>query len=295
MTYFSYAKHIFERLQIKNPMKTLIYNYPFFDKDKFNKMFHNKKITNQYGGGDKNTYITYKNIKYKFTRVDDGDGYLYYALYQSERETNPMCIMIIIEKEINNCAINEISYDDKCFVEKNPEDGKKWSGSDLLKIAFKLIDKIKDKYNLKTVTLTDNSQKTCKNGKNIDLGLMLTLISGDTWYGRYGFLPKDKNLKKEYDSNKKIIKNTKLSDVPYFREMMNNALKKYYKNNKKLEEEIMRTYDEYCKHNKRLKSFLSFLLEYYDATCEMFYDFYISLARKLGIFPMKGVSFIKKL
>ena len=256
------------------------------------KIFHNKTIKNQYGGGDKNTYITYKNEKFNFSRVND-DGFLFYALYQigSNRE----CIMIIIEKDINNCSINTLSYDDNCFPEKKEKNGIKWSGSDLLKIAFKLIEKIKDKYKLKTITLTDNSQKICSEGKSLDLGLMLTLISGDTWYGRYRFRPKDKNLQKAYKKNKEIMENTKIQDVLYFKDMLQKSLKKYYKNNKKIQEEIINKYNEYFIQNNTLKSFLSLLLTYYDATCEMFYDFYINLASKLGLVQMFGKSFIKKI
>lgn len=292
MSNFTYAKHIFERLKIKDPIKTIIYNYPSFDKELFKKVFNNKKIINQYGGGDKDTYITYKNEKFLFSRVDD-DGYLFYALY--EVGGNRECIMIVVEKDINNCSIAGLLYDDKCFADKKIEKGEKWSGSDLLKIAFKLIEKIKDRYKIKTITLTDNAQKFCRKGKQIDLGLMLTLISGDTWYGKYGFRPKDKNLHKAYEKNKEIMKNTKTSDVPYFKEMLEKSLKKYYKNDKKLQEEILGKYNEYCDENKKLKNFLSLLLNYYDATCEMFYEFYIDLASKLGITKMKGENFIRKL
>lgn len=290
--YFLYARHIFERLKIKEPMKTLLYNYQFFDKKQFEKIFGNKKIKNQYGGGDKNTILTYKDNKFIFSRVDD-DGYLYYTLYQEDNDDNQMCIMIMIEKDEKNCSIHSLSYDDKCFSGKSIEDNNKWSGSDLLKIAFMLINKIKIKYKLKSITLTDNSQKFCKNGKYIDFGLMLILISGDTWYGKYGFYPKDKNLRKTYENNKNIIKTTKLQDVPYFRNMLEITVKKYYKNNKEIQDQIIKTHDEHYEVNTRLKSFLSYLLEYFDITCEMFYDFYLVLSSKLGITRMYGVNFIK--
>lgn len=296
MTYFAYAKHIFERLKIKNPFRTLIYNFPFFDKEKFNKMFHNKNIKNQNGGArDKSTFVVYKGEKYLFTRVEEDDGYMYYALHQNQNELEQMCIMITVERELNNCDIHTLSYDKNCFAEKTIDKNKEWAGSDLLKISLLLINKIKDKYKIKTITLTDNAQKFCRERKNIDLGLMLTLISGDTWYGKYGFRPKNKILQKEYDKNKKIIKNTRMLDAPYFKSMLEDALKKYYKKNNKMQEEIMETYDEYCKHNKRLKNFLSFLLEYYDITCELFHEFYLELSIKLDIYPLYGKSFIKYL
>ena len=83
--------------------------------------------------------------------------------------------MIIVEKDINNCSIAGLSYYDNCFTDKKKGNESKWSGSDLLKIAFKLIEKIKDRYKIKTVTLTDNEQKFCRKGKQIDLLLTLNL------------------------------------------------------------------------------------------------------------------------
>lgn len=302
MSYFTYAKHIFERLGFRNPMKLLGDNYPWFDKEKFNKMFHGKIIKNQYGGGDKKAYIIYKNKKFNFSRVEDKDGYLYYAIYQEQDESNEMCIMITIEKEIKSCDIHTLSYDEKCFSNKkdkiNEKDKKnkdvvKWSGRDLLQIAFKIIDEVKDNYDVKTITLTDNSQKFCRMGKSLDLGLMLILLTGDTWYGKHGFRPKDKIDRKIYDRNKEIIKKTKLKDVKYLKSMLKESLDKYYAKNKDFQEEIIKTYDEYCKLNKRLKSFLSFLFEYYNITCEMFYDFYKDLAYKIGVVSLYGKSFVK--
>ena len=67
----------------------------------------------------------------------------------------------------------------------------------------------KDRFNIDKIILTDNSIKKCGN-KNIILSTMLILLTGNTWYGKYGFRPydniKDKlnrrmNIKYEHNQN----------------------------------------------------------------------------------------------
>jgi len=55
------------------------------------------------------------------------------------------------------------------------------------------------------ITLTDNSIKSC--GKvDIKLAQMLTLLTGNTWYSKYGFRPikteDNSYIIDEYDNNK---------------------------------------------------------------------------------------------
>jgi hypothetical protein len=45
---------------------------------------------------------------------------------------------------------------------------------------MKLVKKYKDKYDIKTIILKDNSIKKCNNN-NIKLPIMLILLTGDTW------------------------------------------------------------------------------------------------------------------
>jgi hypothetical protein len=292
--YLEKAKYIFTKLKIKEPLRTAIHNMHFIGEKEFYKMFNTRTNYQKGGEYDEEIYITYKNNKFLFSRFNDGD-YMYYALHENENLNNSTCIMIIIEKEIHNCSIQTLSYDDKCFEKQITKYNNKYTGSDLLKLALKLIDKIKDRYKLKTITLQDNAQKYCGKNKKINLGMMLTLITGNTWYGKYGFLPKEKDKRSLYDTNKKIVETTRMKDVPILKVMIEKALNKYYKNNKKIINSVMETYNEYLKHDKRIKSFLSYLLEYYEITCEMFYDFYEELYSKMNLTNFYNKSFIKKI
>ena len=51
-----------------------------------------------------------------------------------------------------------------------------------------MLKKYKNKLGINMIILTDNSIKIC-NKKNIILSKMLILLTGDTWYGKYGFKP----------------------------------------------------------------------------------------------------------
>lgn len=295
MGYFDRGKYIFSQLKIKDPLSTIIHNYNGYTMTTdYNKYFAGK-ISNQKAGGKikDDIYLTYKNKKYLFAKTHDGD-FLYYALHENENEDEPICIMIIVEKDINNCSIQTLSYNEKCFNTKDQLQFKS-TGSDLLKIALKFIDKIKDKYNIKTITLTDNSKKYCTTKKQIRLGLMLTLLTGDTWYGKYGFRPKEKTMQKAYEKNKKIIEELRLPKIPFFKNMIEKILKTYYGKEKDVYDPIIETLEEYYSANKRLFKFLSYFLAHYEHLCETFFDFYEELARKIGITDFYGVDFIKYL
>jgi hypothetical protein len=298
MPNFKKAKYIFDKLKIKNPLETVFYNMNNFDEKLFHKIFSGEM--KQDGGGniggnyDEDIYIEYKKEKYLFSRFKE-DDYIFYALHQNEDIGEPMCIMIIIEKDEKNCSIQTISYNDKCFAKKNIFKLEKTKGGDLLKLALKLIDMIKNKYKIKTITLTDNAQKKCGDKKKINLSMMMTLMTGDTWYGKYGFIPKEKKMIERYEKNKDIINNTRIESVLFFKEMMDNAVNKYYKDNKKMIKAVMNTLEEYYIHNKKLSSFLQYLLGYYDVTCEMFYEFYEDLYQQLGLYNFYAKNFIKKI
>ena len=69
----------------------------------------------------------------------------------------PECLIVDINKELGIAHLTSISYNDKCFDIKSIQK----SGSSLLNLSLKLIDKIKLHYNLKKITLTDFSRKYC--------------------------------------------------------------------------------------------------------------------------------------
>jgi hypothetical protein len=63
-----------------------------------------------------------------------------------------------------NCAIIDcVYYDEGCIYSDMKDEYK--SGGTILKIALKLIDKVKEKYKLGYIRLQDNSYKQCYNVK----------------------------------------------------------------------------------------------------------------------------------
>lgn len=89
-----------------------------------------------------------------------------------------------------------------------------------MKLSLKLIDKIKDKYKLKYISLLDHSTKICHNigGNRILLPMMMTLLYGETWYGKFDFRPYNEHdikrtnfLYKKYLENKYMMENSKMT------------------------------------------------------------------------------------
>jgi hypothetical protein len=81
-----------------------------------------------------------------------------------------------------------------------------------------------------------------------------------------------------------------LNDIPFFKIIFINSLKKYYGTKKKFIKIISDTLEDYYKHDKKLKSFLSYILEYYENTCEIFYE---ELYKKIGLKDFTNTTFIK--
>jgi hypothetical protein len=133
---------------------------------------------------------------------------------------------------------------------------------------------------------------------------MLTLLTGNTWYGniknfcscprnknhtefclygKYDFKPVNERLIKKYDNNKKIMNTIKLKDID---------LIKYLKMTK-LNKEVIDNATKFIKTHQSLllKDYLSSFLKEYDKTCEYFYDFYFTLFDDLGLYNFNHHTF----
>jgi len=163
-------------------------------------------------------------------------------------------------------------------------------GSLLLKITLKMFKKYHKKLNIKHVILTDNSLKFCKDiNDSIKLSLMLTLLTGHTWYGKYGFRPfdietynYDNILLDNYNKNIEIInsitikkanilKYIELTGVSHIIEVVKKVL--------------------VINPNMLLKDFLTNFLKEYDKTCKYFYKFYRILYQDIGLFSFQHYPF----
>lgn len=114
---------------------------------------------------------------------------------------------------------------------------------------------------------------------------MLTLLTGDTWYGnhKYGFTPADKKLIKYYANNKKIMNTITLKDINLIKYLLMS----------KLDEKVIEKSKEFiAKHQLLLvKDYLTKFLKEYDKTCEYFYDFYQELYIDLGLYNFHHRTF----
>jgi hypothetical protein len=220
------------------------------------------------------------------------------------------CVIIIISVANKIAEIHGISNEILCLVDTNVSNDTKVLaniqkrlpsffmstdtntniGSHLLKITLKIIKKYANKLGINKIILKDNSLKQCGNNK-IKLANMLILLTGHTWYGKYGFRPADnttntidKFLNKKYDANIKIINNMTITHA---------NLLKYIKMTKKASLIIQTKNILKQNPNMLLKDFLNKFLEKYDKTCKYFYMFYEQLFYDLNLTKLQNESFIK--
>ena len=227
-------------------------------------------LADQIGGGKK-LKVIYNDREYVFNEAMDKNYYILYSKDEFE------CVAIIIDLENKIAEIHGIGNYTSCLDDINTN-----IGSTLLKITLKMIKKYKDKLDIKKILITDNSLKKCNN-KSIKLSLMLTLLTGDTWYGKYGFKPVDDTLIKYYDNNKKIMNTITLKDID---------LIKYLKMSK-LDQNIIEKSKKFIeKHQSFLvKDYLTQFLKEYDKTCKYFYDFYEQLFIDLALYNFNRNTF----
>jgi hypothetical protein len=188
---------------------------------KNNKLFKYKSIIdrlNKYiqNGGNKKIYkIEYKDEEYTFELLDDIDPTSKIYVLQS-KNSDTDCVMLSIDTENKLASINNITTfpDLKCSDTLITN-----IGSHLMIIVIKLIKKYKDEFDVNKILLTDHSFLYCENIKaNIILSDLYILKTGNTFYGKFGFLPYDenKNYKKlyisQYNKNKEILHNLLVKD-----------------------------------------------------------------------------------
>jgi len=248
------------------------------------------------------------------------DGY--FILFS--RNENYECVTIVISQDDNIAEIHGIGNYEGCLMNTNTNIGshlccrqsasadclnaiQNWSqqvksaffpsemrtfelrAPHLLKITLKMLKKYAKRLNINKISLKDNSVKKC--GDNtIQLCKMMILLTGHTWYGKYGFRPRH-NIKNEIDKykNDKYMNNVKIISKITIKDI--NILK-YIKMTKK--DSLKMQTEDALKNNPDmlLKDFLSRLLEKYDKTCKYFNIFYEKLYNDIGLTDFQGGSFI---
>jgi len=238
----------------------------------------------QVGGGS--IIMKIKGTKFNFYKVDFGNS-VTYNLHKDNNEQESECIIIMVDKENKVANIHNLSYDDKCFTENNVKHIVK-SGSSLLAIAIYFVHKIKKHYKITKVEVTDNATKICnENHKPIRIWIMSTLKYGDTWYGKFGFIPKYGDEKNDYIENKKLMKNLLVKDTNIM-----NIIEEYskklgyddmYKNIKKMNDDFK---------NEKVTTFISSFLNKFDETCELFSEICNKIVKDIGLNNMFRISYV---
>ena len=113
---------------------------------------------------------------------------------------------------------------------------------------------------------------------------MLSLLSGNTWYGQYGFRPIkiqnnkyvfDEFEKKKYEENKKIMETIKVTDFDLLKFISMTKNESLISATKKIIQKMP---------DMLLKDFLSNHLQEFDKTCKYFAKFYEHLYNKISVY-----------
>jgi len=241
----------------------------------------NSKIKKIHGGEYKKEFIIeYKGNEYIFKRLHDDKNKLVLYSYDGELED---CVSLVIDKEKKKVSLTSFGKYSGCFQEETN------IGSNLLKITLKMIEKYKDYFKINKITLRDTSTFYCKTNEPLDMAIMKTLLTGDTWYGAYGFRPYTLNNElsevgnKIYNENKKIMNTLLLKDlnIEKYLLLINKKFPKEF-----TKETILNIINYESKKPKRLLK--DFLLKFnnlktFDVTCKYFSIFYRELFNDIGL------------
>ena len=245
--------------------------------------------------------FTYNDTKFNFFRTKTNSNIHFHIYPNDDDERNDYCVYIIFDFSERIIRLDLIAYNGQCFkIEHHKKFGKdNCKGSLLLKMAISFIKRVNEKYKIKYITLRDTSYMKCRSVK-ISLGRMSILMDGNTWYGRYGFVPQqdfeykiDEQLLKKYKENIKIIKKSLVSDISNFKMYLkkiiyDKANEKYIKN---IDTDILlKSIDKF--QNKKISWFMKEIIIEYDKSCYLFYLIYDKIFNDLGLYNFTGKSFI---
>ena len=176
--------------------------------------FLNKKYLIK--GGGKKFNLNYKKITLEFEKFyNDEQEFIYISnIIDGKKPWNGEgCITIQIDKKFKLGIIQGVTpniykcFEDVDFLLKNP-------GNFYIKLAIKLLIKYKKKFGINQIQLTDNALIYCYN-ERLNLSQFLYLTKGHTFYGKFGFVPKNENDLKRYKFNLKLINTIKMKNFNF--------------------------------------------------------------------------------
>lgn len=300
---YTKLKNLFEKLHIPHAYKVateMSTGCQMIDIEK-KTYFH----TNDYlvGGSEPDgidgIIFKYKNVNFTFYKTSDKYSVNFSIFQENDDEKAFNCSVIMIDKNDGSVDISGISYDPKCFtIVQVHTFGPNPSGKLLLKATLAFIGKIKNHYDIKYIKLRDNSMKACKSiNNNIPFDTYLMFVSGNTWYGKYGFIPFNQEQKKTdreklklYLKNQKIIKNTKIKNTNIAKYIKKAFIKLKRKvSNNDVDDLIDKNKDE------SIMKFMQMLSKNYDEFCGIFYYIYDDLMKELKMSNLHGNVYWKEI
>lgn len=278
---------LYKGIKVLDPIKIATENITVHNKNEYMLNFQDYK-KRQTGGGT--TKITIKGNEFDFNSHHMGEMVFYNLLTSDEQA----CIVLTVDKIKCVAHVESLQFSEECFAtcatEKN--------GSILLKACLKLLDTIKDRYKLKYVWLMDTSEKKCdKVNDYIKLDSFYMLLHGNTWYGKYGFIPfkkvrevTDAIVKSKYEENQRIVRETLIEDTK-----IGEILIKTIEQNE-LKINIDKLKQIFVKNGKMtICEFFKTLMKRFDQKCELFYYSYEEIMYKCGIHDLHNNLYWLKL
>ncbi|AYV84215.1 MAG: hypothetical protein Hyperionvirus19_39 [Hyperionvirus sp.] len=296
MTKINYFRNLFLRLKIPEYKKLVdelvLGDYDFYNgyARRFSKL--NDSTINQIGRGDlQEFFYNFGGLTFKISEDTTDEDRVSYAIYD-EKMTESLCMLIFVKADERIAYIETLSNFPNCAIQGMP---KTRGGSLILGLTLDFIKKVlKNKYNLKYVWLKDNSFFYCQEAKEkIDMDSLYMFTRGNTWYGRYEFLPFNINTGTldfdsliDYSLNKKLIRTIRLKCTDIEKYLLDILY-----NKPSYEQYISKsTIKKLCKdHNEKpIIEFFAIFMKEYDQTCIFFSLIYKQVMNDIGMINLHG-------
>ena len=307
-------------------------NIPYYDKASHEIIHSNYEFYNKYAilngnkqsGGGLNKPFKYKYKDYTFIiHQEDEEHSISFSIYNNDNKTkNETCMIAFVPKAENYVYLESISSYDNCsvlevhehFIECLASQGSLHSqfvlankasrlanncfSCLLLEASLQFFKDIQSTYNLKYIQLRDTSKFSCPtDGKKTSIANLYMLTRGETWYGKYGFIPFDPETKQididtlvDYKTNQRLVKlvKVKYTNLRQYIEIASNItkLEKYKKN-------IPALFN--VSDNMSIQDFFKIFIKDYDKQCSIFNEIHKKLMDEIGIVDLSNKVYYKPL
>jgi hypothetical protein len=289
MIYGFYDK-LLKKLNVKNYSRVseeLCHtNYDFYKKY----MEKSENISFTQIGGSKEKYI-YDNEKFIVDKIEENDRI---TINISKYKSEDSHVLVFIPKDENFIYLENITNQDKNVKIGMP---KTKIGTLLMRMVLDFsMNILKPKYKCKYIQLKDNSYYWCdKIKKKIEFDNLYMLTKGNTWYGKYNFIPfnpdkKDVDIENyvNYKTNQKIINIIKIKHIDLYKYISKAFIELKINDSSKLKilEKLLKK-----RENDSIQEFLNIFLKDYDKMCDIFSYIYKDIMMELKMTNLHGITY----